>query len=191
MWKWYCFIWNYPRYSKNCCFKEIHYYDSNVSKISVKVALLWVFMTFFRTVTLWNTCRELVLFILGLVTDLMSSSHIMKYERQPTKWFTFHEVDLSEERFSYGILVKNESVFDYFGSYCRDNQILIQACIFKGLAREEVILIFVLPLLRTLGGSLTFMNGLNLKYLFQHSFLKRNSWPNTFWNSFNWNGCLT
>ena len=65
----------------------------------------------------------------------MSSSH----ERQPTKWFTFHEVALLEEKLSYGILVKNESVFDYFGSYCCDNQILIQACIFRGLASEEVI----------------------------------------------------
>ena len=110
-------------------------------------------MKFFRTATLQNSCKdckELVLFILALVTDLMSSSHIMRYEGQPTKWFTFHEVDLSEEMFSYGILVKNESVFDYFGSYCRDNQILIQACMFRGLAREEVIFVFISSHLRIL-----------------------------------------
>ena len=73
----------------------------------------------------------------------MSSSQFMRYDGQPTKWLTFHEVDLSEEKFSHGILVKNESVFDYFDSYCRDNRIQIQACIFTGLAREEVIFVFI------------------------------------------------
>ena len=53
-------------------------------------------------------------------------------------YISFHEVELTEEKFSYGVMVKDRRVFEYFGSYCRDNQILIQACIFKDLSSVEV-----------------------------------------------------
>ena len=68
----------------------------------------------------------------------MSTSFILKEMSWLVDYISFYEVELTEEKFSYGVMVKDRLVYEYFGSYCRDNQILIQACIFKDLSRVEV-----------------------------------------------------
>ena len=68
----------------------------------------------------------------------MSTSFIIKEMSSLVDYISFHEVELTDEKFSYGVMVKDRLVFEYFGSYCRDNQILIQACILKDLSRVEV-----------------------------------------------------
>ena len=65
----------------------------------------------------------------GFVVDRFILSKLLDKIPNVRDKFWVYDHDISDEKFAYGYLVKNKSLYDYFGAFAKDNQMLFKLCV--------------------------------------------------------------